>query len=139
MNAREFGIHEVRVAVEFVSSVAEARRRPLRIINRLQGSPLPDNLVTLTPSTEDSRAVQKLRECCSVHLMESDGCQAQERQVCPICFETLSIGQVAWRLPCFHLLHHACARKYFGMRGTKSACPICRGEVQQFRSFGAEP
>ena len=48
-------------------------------------------------------------------LLEEDGC--------PICLETMEIGNIEKRLPCGHVFHKACILSWFSISFT---CPMCR-------------
>merc|ERR1719253_85509 len=45
---------------------------------------------------------------------------------CTICFDKLSVGDAALRVPCGHLFHEDCARKWLE---TSNQCPVCRYEL----------
>jgi len=83
------------------------------------------NIVAPTDRKGETRAVQRVRPFCRVFEVEEARCEA-----CPICLELLQVGQLAWRLPCLHQLHEACAEAYFTARGSRSGCPVCRFDVR---------
>ena len=72
----------------------------------------------------EPRALKAMRQSCCVYHLDQDG-----NDDCPVCLERMLSGQTAWRLPCLHQVHHSCARRYFGARGVKPLCPLCRSDV----------
>mmetsp|Transcript_31595 Transcript_31595/g.104718 ORF Transcript_31595/g.104718 Transcript_31595/m.104718 type:complete len:179 (-) Transcript_31595:146-682(-) len=74
---------------------------------------------------DDSRAIHRFRPFCRAFQVE----QARDEE-CPICLELLQNGQVAWRLPCMHQIHDACAAAYFSRRRSRPSCPLCRCDVR---------
>mmetsp|Transcript_29337 Transcript_29337/g.77413 ORF Transcript_29337/g.77413 Transcript_29337/m.77413 type:complete len:251 (-) Transcript_29337:151-903(-) len=73
----------------------------------------------------EPRALRAMQRACCVHKLEMNA-----EEACPICLESLCRDQAAWRLPCMHLIHGACAVQYFRRRGVRPACPICRYDVR---------
>lgn len=50
----------------------------------------------------------------------------EENDECTICFDKLAVGDAALRVPCGHLFHEECARKWLE---TSNQCPVCRYEL----------
>mmetsp|Transcript_114329 Transcript_114329/g.328442 ORF Transcript_114329/g.328442 Transcript_114329/m.328442 type:complete len:206 (+) Transcript_114329:69-686(+) len=75
--------------------------------------------------SEVPRIVKLMQPLCCVYTLEWD-----LKAECPICLEPLSCHDKAWRMPCTHTLHEACAMRLFGKRHTKPACPICRCDIR---------
>lgn len=73
--------------------------------------------------TRSTHGGYTMKRIGNVDVLDQD---AQKR--CPACLEKLLRGQVAWKLPCFHLLHDQCARSLFCPSHRTPACPICRFE-----------
>jgi len=74
----------------------------------------------------ESNAVRIMRRTSRLYILGSDA-----DNECPICFEKLLRGQMAWRLPCFHQMHRDCAEHFFSCRRRfKPLCPLCRFEVR---------
>jgi len=71
-------------------------------------------------------AVNMARRLCCLYTLPSDA-----EGACPICLEAMTIGQIAWRLPCFHQAHRACAERFFGARRMRPLCPLCRLDVRR--------
>mmetsp|Transcript_41562 Transcript_41562/g.105893 ORF Transcript_41562/g.105893 Transcript_41562/m.105893 type:complete len:264 (-) Transcript_41562:191-982(-) len=69
--------------------------------------------------------LRAIRRACCAHTLETD-----VTQECPICLEPLLQDQMAWRLPCMHLVHSTCAVQYFKRRGVKPHCPVCRCDAR---------
>lgn len=69
----------------------------------------------------EPRSLRLARALCCVYDLKSD-----HEDKCPICIENMVTGQVAWRLPCMHLVHSDCAAHYFGHRRINPICPVCR-------------
>lgn len=80
------------------------------------------------------RAAKRLQPFCRVYELDRDSLEG-----CPICLEALEAGQKAWRLPCTHLLHEACALRFLRSRHSKSRCPLCRCDLKSIgvASLGA--
>jgi hypothetical protein len=72
----------------------------------------------------EPRALKAMRQSCCVYHLDQD-----TSDDCPVCLERMLSGQTAWRLPCLHQVHHSCASRYFGARGVKPLCPLCRCDV----------
>mmetsp|Transcript_62467 Transcript_62467/g.202514 ORF Transcript_62467/g.202514 Transcript_62467/m.202514 type:complete len:226 (-) Transcript_62467:104-781(-) len=83
------------------------------------------NMTMPTDRKGETRAVRRVRPFCRVFDVEE-----ARGEACPICLELLSVGQLAWRLPCLHQLHDGCAEAYFTTRGSRSGCPVCRCDVR---------
>jgi len=49
-----------------------------------------------------------------------------ENDECTICFDKLLVGDTALRIPCGHLFHADCARKWLE---SSNQCPVCRYEL----------
>jgi len=72
----------------------------------------------------ETQNLKAVRQFCAVYRIERDG-----QDNCPVCLEGMFSGQAAWRLPCLHQVHQDCARRYFGARGVRPLCPLCRTNV----------
>jgi len=72
------------------------------------------------------RAVKLIEPLCCVYTLERDA-----GEQCAICLEALTTGHGAWRLPCTHTFHEACAMRCFGARHAKAACPVCRYDIKR--------
>mmetsp|Transcript_85072 Transcript_85072/g.245680 ORF Transcript_85072/g.245680 Transcript_85072/m.245680 type:complete len:228 (-) Transcript_85072:6-689(-) len=77
------------------------------------------------PKDAVPRAVKLIQPLCCVYTLEQD-----LSEECAICLDALASGQGAWRMPCTHILHEACAVRFFGARRVKAACPICRCNIK---------
>eukprot|EP00397_Hematodinium_sp_SG-2012_P049061 GEMP01056430.1.p1 GENE.GEMP01056430.1~~GEMP01056430.1.p1 ORF type:complete len:215 (+),score=68.02 GEMP01056430.1:78-722(+) len=53
-------------------------------------------------------------------------CERTWGNVCSICLESFVVGELVGRVSCGHLLHTACARRWFDK---DQSCPTCRAEV----------
>lgn len=47
-------------------------------------------------------------------------------EACPVCLQGIRSGELARTLPCFHMLHNICSKRYFRTRGVLPTCPVCR-------------
>jgi len=70
------------------------------------------------------RAFTLVKDLSRVGLLARDS-----REACPICLVGIRSGELARTLPCFHMLHNACSRRYFRTRGVPPNCPVCRSSV----------
>jgi hypothetical protein len=52
-----------------------------------------------------------------------------QSETCTICLENFRRAQLVRRLPCGHVLHDWCCRKYFKTAGVKPLCPVCRFDM----------
>jgi len=77
-------------------------------------------------SRSEPRQLRAIKRCVHEHTVT---CDLQDS--CPICMERLSTGEVAWRLPCFHLLHSSCGQQYFSRRHVQPVCPFCRCDARR--------
>lgn len=50
----------------------------------------------------------------------------EENDECTICFDKMSVGDAAMRIPCGHLFHEDCVRKWLE---SSNMCPVCRYEL----------
>mmetsp|Transcript_90390 Transcript_90390/g.286412 ORF Transcript_90390/g.286412 Transcript_90390/m.286412 type:complete len:242 (+) Transcript_90390:115-840(+) len=66
----------------------------------------------------------------ALNLVKSHSCVAAlergAKEVCPICLDVPTPGQMVRTLPCFHMMHDACSIRYFRTRGVAPTCPVCR-------------
>jgi len=74
----------------------------------------------------ESREVRALRRMCCVSALEEDS-----KEQCMVCLQAMECGQRAWRLPCLHQAHDECCSAYFGTRGVRLACPLCRWDARK--------
>jgi hypothetical protein len=65
-----------------------------------------------------------LRALPTVKVTEND--MEAENDECTICFDKLSVGDSALRIPCGHLFHEDCVRKWLE---SSNQCPVCRYEL----------
>jgi len=73
----------------------------------------------------NSRAVME-----ALNHSRTDTCEKGLEEPCPICLESIADGQQMQTLPCFHILHHACATLHFKKTSRRHAfCPVCRNNV----------
>jgi len=49
-------------------------------------------------------------------------------QDCPVCLETMQVGETVRILPCRHMLHHDCITGWF--EHGKYSCPLCKVDLQ---------
>lgn len=52
--------------------------------------------------------------------------------LCPICLDSFHANQNSALLPCTHVLHLACLKKWV-VKTTKAACPMCRFDLTSHR------
>mmetsp|Transcript_90760 Transcript_90760/g.174742 ORF Transcript_90760/g.174742 Transcript_90760/m.174742 type:complete len:200 (-) Transcript_90760:331-930(-) len=76
----------------------------------------------------ESHALKAVRQACCVYHRTFDS-----KNTCPICLEGVLDGQMVWKFPCLHEVHHHCASRYFGARGVKPRCPHCRNSLHCHR------
>jgi hypothetical protein len=50
-------------------------------------------------------------------------------EACTICLDNFRRMQPVRSLPCSHILHDWCCRKYFRTAGVKPLCPVCRFDM----------
>jgi len=81
------------------------------------------HIVGNTKKTEapEPLKLKAVRQFACVYRVEQDSTED-----CSVCLEKMRSSQTAWRLPCMHQVHQTCARRYFGSRGVKPCCPLCR-------------
>eukprot|EP00927_Polykrikos_kofoidii_P082286 TRINITY_DN8141_c0_g3_i1.p1 TRINITY_DN8141_c0_g3~~TRINITY_DN8141_c0_g3_i1.p1 ORF type:complete len:360 (+),score=104.82 TRINITY_DN8141_c0_g3_i1:95-1174(+) len=63
-------------------------------------------------------------------------CPNDREEPCSVCTDSIATGQKTRTLPCFHVLHRACAEAYFSAEAKIAAhqnrripCPVCRHDV----------
>ena len=76
-----------------------------------------DDVLCFVPATASS--IEKL-EIVKVEL------EGSANQPCAVCFDKLLVGCEATRLPCSHVYHCGCIRRWLG---ESKFCPLCRFEV----------
>jgi hypothetical protein len=80
----------------------------------------PDEQGPRQPATAEAC----LRAMPTVKVTEND--IEAENDECTICFDKLSVGDSALRIPCGHLFHDDCVRKWLQ---SSNQCPVCRYEL----------
>jgi len=70
------------------------------------------------------QAITLVQDLSRVGLLARDSLQA-----CPICLVGIRSGELARTLPCFHMMHNACSRRYFRTWGVPPNCPVCRSSI----------
>mmetsp|Transcript_38400 Transcript_38400/g.123479 ORF Transcript_38400/g.123479 Transcript_38400/m.123479 type:complete len:275 (-) Transcript_38400:56-880(-) len=119
------------------------RRLPVLAFPRPQGSfpdalqppndhwPFFDALIVdmqnARPEGPNCRAIGFAQRRC---LMETVQQVSADDDKCPICMDAIVRDQEAWRLPCFHRVHGACAAAYYGVRMVQPLCPLCRFDLR---------
>jgi len=70
------------------------------------------------------RMARRIQSFCCVYRLEEEA-----PECCPICLDTLAVGDKAWRLPCMHVMHEDCLQRFLRSRCVKGACPLCRCDL----------
>jgi hypothetical protein len=52
----------------------------------------------------------------------------KDNDKCTICMEEYTVGNKVVTLPCLHLFHEKCIKKWFG---EKSTCPVCKFKIDE--------
>ncbi|KAL8138620.1 hypothetical protein V2J09_004621 [Rumex salicifolius] len=76
----------------------------------------------LTSSTTSSPSSRGVVEDLDMVRIEGGGTEAK----CAVCLEEFSVGLEAAKLPCSHVFHGGCIRRWLEKRDT---CPLCRDVV----------
>jgi len=52
----------------------------------------------------------------------------KDKAKCTICLEDYTVGNKVVTLPCLHIFHEKCIKKWFG---EKSTCPVCKFKIDE--------
>jgi len=88
---------------------------------------LIEDIQHVRPQGANCRAMGFAQRRC---LMETVQQVSADDDKCPICMDAIVRDQEAWRLPCFHRVHGACAAAYYGVRMVQPLCPLCRFDLR---------
>lgn len=87
--------------------------------------------VTTQASGPPPASISSLGSLPKVTISTTD-IEANQSTSCAICLEDFAIGEEATRVPCGHLYHDACVKKWLGMH---NQCPVCRYELPTDNTF----
>lgn len=75
-----------------------------------------------------------LLELLQAHTVTWNVTASERVNTCAICLDDIETGQIATRLPCFHMYHAECIQGWV-KHSASSACPDCQHDVSQITTI----
>lgn len=75
---------------------------------------------------EDDRLDEEIIKNLPISIMKDVHKLSEDSKKCLICFDEFNNGDKSIFLPCIHIFHEACIKKWLSK---KNACPICKNKI----------